>query len=401
MDNDPMVTKCKDAVSAMNDVTANGIQECIGDIMLSGHDGYMEDTLKAIQKNCLIQAVLFENLTSQGPNGSESTMFDELLEISCPENCSGNGYCKKGECDCQAGFYGDNCARELDTAPEILTGGLTCSIDKRSCKNFVISGNNFLDVSLTCRVRLLKIYASRWEIGSSITFSARYLNDFNCVCSIPDSHRRRRAADDSEEIFAEGYLVSVSNDGNNFSNETNIIAFDSGCYDCDAISMNCTKLESCDQTIATEPTIAEDDALPLAVIIVCVLVTVIGIAVAFTLIKAKLFSTKSRVNQDRPTTSQTLSVIDLEDDSNRMTTAWEKEKCSSKQTLHSNKIDKDTQHPFTPSLSVIGLAKDSNQMTAEREKTKWSREQTFCKEKDTQRPNTASVSVIDLEFNTE
>ncbi|XP_069130656.1 von Willebrand factor D and EGF domain-containing protein-like isoform X2 [Argopecten irradians] len=307
MDNDPMLTKCKDAVAVMNDATANGIQECIGDIMLSGHTGYMSSTLKALQQNCRIEAERFENLTTQGKNGTNTTtFFDELLELSCPNNCSGNGNCTKGVCICHTGFHGESCILELETAPEISVDATTCSIDRKLCKHFVIPGINFIDVSLTCRLRLLKFYIDRREVvGSPMVFTARYINDFSCICSIPDSVRRRRSAN-IEEVFAEGYLLSISNDGINFSHETTIIAYDPGCYDCNATSMNCTKLAgSCDSTTAAnapkQPTVPEDEALPLEAICGSVvgIFAVVGIS-AFIFFKHK---TSIRVHNTMPSTS--------------------------------------------------------------------------------------------------
>ncbi|XP_069130657.1 von Willebrand factor D and EGF domain-containing protein-like [Argopecten irradians] len=193
MDSDPMLIKCKDFVFVMNDITENGIQECMDDIMISGHAGFLEDTKKALQTTCQGEAERFENLTTHA-NGTSASFLEELLELSCTDNCSGNGICINGTCDCYSDFYGESCILKTNIAPEILSGGITCPNDQKSCKAFVISGINFLDVSLTCLVRPIKVYYDRLEIdGSQQSFPARYLNDFSCICTIPDSIRRRRS----------------------------------------------------------------------------------------------------------------------------------------------------------------------------------------------------------------
>ncbi|XP_021375788.1 von Willebrand factor D and EGF domain-containing protein-like [Mizuhopecten yessoensis] len=247
MNDDPMLNKCKGVLPGMNDALEEGMNDCINDIKISGGSEFLKATVESLKSSCLVEASRFENLTTQGSENSNGTTFlDELLELSCPNDCSENGNCTNGKCVCYTGFYGEECALERDTIPEILHGGMTCSTDKKSCKNFVISGSNFLDVNLTCQARLIKVYVDRWEfLGAPILFPARYLNGINCVCIIPDSVRRRRAADD---VFGEGYLISISNDGINFSNESTIVTYDSTCYDCDATNISCTQLESCVST---------------------------------------------------------------------------------------------------------------------------------------------------------
>ncbi|XP_069129083.1 von Willebrand factor D and EGF domain-containing protein-like [Argopecten irradians] len=303
MDSDPMLIRCKDAVAAMNDIASNGINECVGDIKISGHTGYMEGTLEALREHCLIEAIRFENLTTQESHGTNTTFLNELLKLNCPNNCSGNGHCEKGVCDCQDGFYGDSCTVGIETIPEVLSSGMICSIEKRSCRNFVIPGSNFLDVNLTCQVRMLQVYINRWEIiASPVLFPATYLNDFNCVCTIPDSYRRRRATDN--EVLSEGYLLSISNDGIHFSNETTILTYDSSCYDCDPTNMNCSKLEeSCDLTTTptgtSEPSTLTDNTFTPTAILGCVIgiVVILGIVIAVgIIIKLKWFHVYNTTN---------------------------------------------------------------------------------------------------------
>ncbi|XP_033742348.1 von Willebrand factor D and EGF domain-containing protein-like [Pecten maximus] len=290
MNNNPMLIKCKDLVPVMNDATAEGIDECTNDIKISGHAEFMGNTLKALQENCLVEAERFENLTTQGSSSNGTTLMDELLELNCPNNCSGNGTCVSGSCACHVGFSGESCALKSDSVPVMISGQTTCLVDKKSCNKFVVSGNNFLNINLTCQARLLKIYSDGWEVtGSAFIFPARYLNDFNCACIIPDSVRRRRAAN-SDQIFAEGYLLSISNDGINFSNETTIVIYDSTCYDCDPTNLNCTQYESCDWTpvATTQSTIPKEEDLTLFKIIGgvvggvgCILIAVLIICLCY------------------------------------------------------------------------------------------------------------------------
>ncbi|XP_060080899.1 von Willebrand factor D and EGF domain-containing protein-like [Ylistrum balloti] len=248
MDDNPMLNTCKDYVAVMNDVVEDGIRNCINDIKISGDTVFLTDTVEALKSSCLVEAKLFENLTTHGSYGNSTTFLDELLQMSCPNNCSENGNCTSGLCICHDGFFGSDCSLERDSIPVVLPGGSTCSINEKACRNFFISGSNFLNLNLTCRAQPLKVYVDRWELsGETMIFPATYLNDINCMCVIPDSFRSRREAD-SSQVFGEGFLVSISNDGINFSNDTTVITYDSTCYQCDANSLNCTQLPSSTST---------------------------------------------------------------------------------------------------------------------------------------------------------
>lgn len=57
-------------------------------------------------------------------------------------------------------------------------------------------------------------------------------------CEIPES-RRRRSADIS--TIANGYFISISNDGLNFTEELAVISFDTRCYNCNVTDFWCAK----------------------------------------------------------------------------------------------------------------------------------------------------------------
>lgn len=56
------------------------------------------------------------------------------------------------------------------------------------------------------------------------------------------SSRRKRSV--STEVVAEGYELSLSNDGNQFGDSVNIIIYDDECYSCNASSIICIVLVS-------------------------------------------------------------------------------------------------------------------------------------------------------------
>lgn len=65
-----------------------------------------------------------------------------------------------------------------------------------------------------------------------------YRSIFLMFCEIPES-RRRRSPDVS--TIANGYLISISNDGLNFTEELAVVSFDARCYSCNVTDFWCTK----------------------------------------------------------------------------------------------------------------------------------------------------------------
>ncbi|OWF53922.1 von Willebrand factor D and EGF domain-containing protein [Mizuhopecten yessoensis] len=233
MNDDPMLNKCKEVLPVMNDAIDEGMHNCINDIKISGGTGFLKDTVESVKSSCLIKASRFENLTTEGSeNDDGATFLDELLELSCPNNCSENGNCTN--------VYNTISVTLIYIVVHTISG----TVD--AYHSYGARFGNFMFCSLftviNYKIVFKQVYMNRWELlGAPILFPARYLNGINCVCIIPDSVRRRRAAD---EIFGEGYLISISNDGINFSKETTVVTYDSTCYECDATNRSCTKLVS-------------------------------------------------------------------------------------------------------------------------------------------------------------
>jgi len=65
---------------------------------LVGDTRFNETTLAELTQGCLVEAVRLENLTqTKSSTGNTSkTFLDDILDISCVSNCSGNGICNAG-----------------------------------------------------------------------------------------------------------------------------------------------------------------------------------------------------------------------------------------------------------------------------------------------------------------
>ncbi|CAC5411158.1 unnamed protein product [Mytilus coruscus] len=69
-----------------------------------------------------------------------------------------------------------------------------------------------------------KLYSSNWEI-----YKAQYRNMFMVTVDLGVSRKTRSA---SEPSIAEGYEITLSNDGTNFGEEVTILIYDEGCFSC-------------------------------------------------------------------------------------------------------------------------------------------------------------------------
>lgn len=76
------------------------------------------------------------------------------------------------------------------------------------------------------------------ESEEAFTHRGIYKSLFLMFCEIPES-RRRRSADVS--TIANGYFISISNDGLNFTEELAVVSFDTRCYSCNVTDFWCAK----------------------------------------------------------------------------------------------------------------------------------------------------------------
>lgn len=76
--------------------------------------------------------------------------------------------------------------------------------------------------------------------GDSFTYPGTYVSDFFMYCELPPS-RRKRSVDSND--YLNGYNISISNNGVDFTEELTTIIYDQQCYDCNLTSsISCVQL---------------------------------------------------------------------------------------------------------------------------------------------------------------
>ncbi|XP_060080876.1 von Willebrand factor D and EGF domain-containing protein-like [Ylistrum balloti] len=249
----PLIQKCEEVVPGFD--SEDYVPDCTQDIKFMGSTLFMESTLSLLQTACVAEAVRLENLT-RDDSGSGTTLLDEILALSCTNNCSNAGSCISGTCLCETSYEGDDCSLHGSDTPFLSqeTNMGLCNSYLDTCSTYVITGEYFMRAQLTCRASSFKVNGSSLEmVGEILTFPGVYVNPFIGICEIPNNliSRKRRSDDQmpttrkrrsiSDGQLPTGYNISLSNDGTTFSTEVTFISFDANCYECNITTMTCTE----------------------------------------------------------------------------------------------------------------------------------------------------------------
>ncbi|XP_060598353.1 uncharacterized protein LOC132752093 [Ruditapes philippinarum] len=183
------------------------------------------------------------------PNTSSNSGFLSIsLELlsnikanSCPNECSGHGKCTNGTCFCDIPFTSFDCSIN-GTKPPVLLGipdKGKCDLNERKCAETSVIGRNFAETkSLKCR--LISFTIDRYnnvEVAETVETSGYFESLFEVYCPLSNGRvKRSKNADLADDFVSRGFRVSVSNDGNGYSDEDSIVIFDSQCVDCSKVN---------------------------------------------------------------------------------------------------------------------------------------------------------------------
>ncbi len=93
---------------------------------------------------------------SKNGNNNNLTLPGDLIDVSCPNFCSGNGKCIQGVCSCNTGFQSVDCSVNTTKGPEIKlipNHGVCDSRNRTDCLSVSVIGSNFMNSrNISCRV---------------------------------------------------------------------------------------------------------------------------------------------------------------------------------------------------------------------------------------------------------
>ncbi|VDI64064.1 Hypothetical predicted protein [Mytilus galloprovincialis] len=220
------------------------IEACIMDIKLTGDTTFIQDTVRAMQTITLVEATRNETLSILKTDNGTQTILEYATSFLCSNNCSGNGNCTTGACYCFDGFVGPDCSQEVTVPPyniSVPQEGL-CGTRSRACRRTNIYGI-FPTSDVWCKRNHFQILENETVyISNGTVVKADYRNSFMVTCELQSSRRKRSIA---ETIIADGYEISVSNDGIHFGDSVRIIIYDELCHECNSTTITCIVLDGC------------------------------------------------------------------------------------------------------------------------------------------------------------
>ncbi|ESO88040.1 hypothetical protein LOTGIDRAFT_234808 [Lottia gigantea] len=241
--NSTFVYKCK--TSAGVDLTP-ARKNCVLDIEYMGDISYALVAIDTITSQC-VQEVAF-NPELHKPNGGKPSVLEQIKEVACPLQCSLQGTCENGVCNCDEGFAGVDCATDLNVVPQIATleKGGKCNVMNGTCTQVSVFGGDFVDHdTLRCKVikRELDVDGFFKKISEN-EHKPMVKSIGEVVCYLSKNRKERNTVERPEVEFVTVYDIYVSNNGANYSQYRSMALFNSDCQTCsingDVVSCNYT-----------------------------------------------------------------------------------------------------------------------------------------------------------------
>ncbi|XP_078312035.1 von Willebrand factor D and EGF domain-containing protein-like [Crassostrea virginica] len=135
------------------------IDNCVQDYKLTGLTIWKEDHLGGIQQNCYEEVLKDTAQWTQDANAAPS-LPATITSALCSQDCSNQGQCVEGICECNTGYGGADCSISVVTAPVILQedSNVACDTLNNNCTHAVIRGDRFLNSStLTCHMTEIQV----------------------------------------------------------------------------------------------------------------------------------------------------------------------------------------------------------------------------------------------------
>ncbi|KAK7469526.1 hypothetical protein BaRGS_00036472, partial [Batillaria attramentaria] len=198
----------------------NAVKSCVLDIKMTDDRSWALTALASFKEQCVQRLLRDKSLYVES---SDSLAPDaKQLEDFCFTACSGHGTCDKGKCDCEEGYGLADCSVKLSDPPMLYYLGNEglCDLTTSSCNVITVTGATFVDsVKLECFLQPVQVEdgGTYSETGDVEKVSPDYFS-FNEVTCRPPS--------------VGSYLVSVSNNGVNVSQELLFTVYSSDCQEC-------------------------------------------------------------------------------------------------------------------------------------------------------------------------
>ncbi|KAH3842449.1 hypothetical protein DPMN_115944 [Dreissena polymorpha] len=164
---------------------------------------------------------------------NNTALVTEYLKASCFNNCSNNGICNdQGVCECYDNFHDGDCSIDERTRLVItdVEGDGFCALEvDEDCTCFYLYTSKVLR-NYNCRITGNMTFSD----GTNKAMERQvvpgvYEDAFTAYCCIPDERSKRSANNDN--VFTWTFSLSISNNGESYSLERNIVVYTPRCQD--------------------------------------------------------------------------------------------------------------------------------------------------------------------------
>lgn len=272
----------------MKKSTEIAIEDCILDIRDSGTTEFSSYTIESINQNCFEQIKKHE-VFLEPSNTHGASVVQIVGQLICSNNCSNNGVCKEGMCNCDDKYVGTDCSHEKSTPPtnSTLPEEGVCKTSKRACAKTNIFGY-FVTNTVFAKLDEFKIT----DLGMTRTLTtylsrANFINPTLLKVDFPTNYRKKGSP--SENVYASGFNISLSYDEINFSDSLTIVIYNDLCYSCSAFTLQCNMTSTCNQIPGKtqNPTEKDKTSTSLIISLCVVLVLIIGTVIVMILLKRR------------------------------------------------------------------------------------------------------------------
>ncbi|XP_046360322.2 uncharacterized protein LOC124137891 [Haliotis rufescens] len=210
------------------DVNAS-LSQCVTDIQLSQSTEFSQLELDSVRAPC-IKEVMVNPALREVQSGSSQSIFDRVTERSCLGECSGNGFCVNGSCECNTNTGGEDCSVDLTKPPvlyDVADDG-HCDIGNSSCREVSVFGSVFTGgVDSKCMIRSFAVQENgHMEYQEMSTTAAVDESISEVLCSV---HTRKKRSTSSPADVVAAYNISVSNADDIYSDGIVVLVYDSRC----------------------------------------------------------------------------------------------------------------------------------------------------------------------------
>ncbi|CAG2242560.1 unnamed protein product [Mytilus edulis] len=189
---------------------------CALDIQLTNSVKWTKSTMETFKSNCIGE--LLDNSTLHDASGDRPSIAQTIQDILCPgfPECTNNGKCINGTCECDEGFVASDCSTDKSVPPDVygVLGDGLCDLSEIECDTaFVVGEDIGSSAELSCKITEYEIS----ELGRKSTVSTWIANAtletiMEVHCPLYSSTRRKREVNMGPIPFIKGYSMGISYD---------------------------------------------------------------------------------------------------------------------------------------------------------------------------------------------